>query len=408
LTIAICLKCGATKFGALTPCEACAHMPGTERDVIYSMALSDHYMDVAKLQELADLIKRGRQLQLPQAQEDMLRPAAREYLKMHAAIIERVNHGAAARKAFDGQTFGGPKREKAGQAGLCFQCWEVKPVFPMPCAVCGRRPRDELEFVYDMTTGQPVFFVMHEGGFLGGENLLCAFDRIGGHRNYGSDAALADEAIFVQRAVPVIEAELGVRLHEQFPEALKGQRAPPAAADDPNRAYKQHLVRMLAEMRAEFTQEDLANPTIRRLFQFTEDFKRFVVDGVRTDAESDRLVAELDWMKANPKVALPAEVFDSMRHIVRTEAPRAAARIARLAQAHYECAMGGGTPKAVEREIAAMRNEGLLTAEDAAGMQRTLRESDDNGAGERLRRLAAGEDASSVYGRKSWWQRLFG
>jgi AcrR family transcriptional regulator len=179
-------------------------------------------------------------------------------------------------------------------------------------------------------------------------------------------------------------------------------------ADDPNRAYKEHLVRMLGEMRAEFTDRDLANPTIRRLYQFTEDFKRFVVDGVRTDAESDRLVAELDWMKGNAKIALPAEVLDSMRHILRTEAPSAGARIARLMEAHYACLMGGGDPSQVEREIAAMLADVLLSASDAAKLQGTLRGGDDTGAGARLRRLAAGEDASSVYGSKPWSRRLFG
>ena len=49
-----------------------------------------------------------------------------------------------------------------------------------------------------------------------------------------------------------------------------------------------------------------------------------------------------------------------------------------------------------------MQSEGLLSADDAAGLQRTLRPADDGGAGDRLRRLAAGEDPSSVYGRKSW------
>ena len=113
-------------------------------------------------------------------------------------------------------------------------------------------------------------------------------------------------------------------------------------------------------------------------------------------------------MRANPKIAIPAEVLDSLRHILRSEAPRVGTRIARLKQAHYECVMGGGKPKYVEREIAALREEGLLTAEDAVGLQRTLRGPDDGGAGERLRRLAAGTDPSSVYGKKSWWQRLFG
>jgi hypothetical protein len=176
----------------------------------------------------------------------------------------------------------------------------------------------------DMTTGRPVFFVMHESGFLGDDgNYLCAFDHFGGHRNF-------DEAVFVQQAVGVIQGELGVQLHEEFPEALKAQVDASAATDDPNQSYKDHLVRMLAEMRKEFTQEDLANLTIRRLYQFTEDFKRFVVDGGRTDTESDCLAAELDWMKANTKIALHVEVFESMRHILRTEAPRTRAPFASL------------------------------------------------------------------------------
>jgi hypothetical protein len=70
----------------------------------------------------------------------------------------------------------------------------------------------------------------------------------------------------------------------------------------------------------------------------------FQTNGVRTDAESDRLVAELDWMKGNSKVALPAEIFKSLRHVLRTEAPRAGGRIARLMQAHSECVTGGGNP----------------------------------------------------------------
>ena len=53
----------------------------------------------------------------------------------------------------------------------------------------------------------------------------------------------------------------------------------------------------------------------------------------------------IDWMKANPKVALPPEIFRSMRHILGTETPRAGARIARLMQAHSECVMGGGEPR---------------------------------------------------------------
>jgi hypothetical protein len=38
VTIAICVQCG----------KECAYMPATERDLIYSMALSDHYMDAGE------------------------------------------------------------------------------------------------------------------------------------------------------------------------------------------------------------------------------------------------------------------------------------------------------------------------------------------------------------------------
>ena len=97
MTIAVCVKCGATKFGALTPCKECRQMPETEQEVIYSVALSDHFLDVEKLKEIARSIKNGQYIRLTAEQEELLRPEAREYLKMYAPMIAGAKKNAGSR-----------------------------------------------------------------------------------------------------------------------------------------------------------------------------------------------------------------------------------------------------------------------------------------------------------------------
>ena len=87
MTVAVCVRCGVTKFGALTPCKECRQTPETEQEVIYSMALSDHFLEFAKLNEIARSIKNGQDIHLTTEQEDLLRPAAREYLKTFAPML---------------------------------------------------------------------------------------------------------------------------------------------------------------------------------------------------------------------------------------------------------------------------------------------------------------------------------
>lgn len=62
-------------------------MPESEQDNIYSMALSDYFLDVAKLNEIGRSIKNGQHVRLTIKQEDLLRPAARDDLKMYAPMI---------------------------------------------------------------------------------------------------------------------------------------------------------------------------------------------------------------------------------------------------------------------------------------------------------------------------------
>jgi hypothetical protein len=45
MTTAVCVRCGAMKFGAFTTCQQCPYTPDNEHDVLYSLAFTDHYYD---------------------------------------------------------------------------------------------------------------------------------------------------------------------------------------------------------------------------------------------------------------------------------------------------------------------------------------------------------------------------
>jgi hypothetical protein len=56
LTVAVCVKCGARKHGAWTPCRACGHSPFGEDEVAWSLILSDHRLSADQLQEASQFI----------------------------------------------------------------------------------------------------------------------------------------------------------------------------------------------------------------------------------------------------------------------------------------------------------------------------------------------------------------
>jgi hypothetical protein len=59
MTLAICLKCGARKIGALVPCVSCGYEPKEEQDKAKSVLLSDHNLSKEALVEMAERIKSG-------------------------------------------------------------------------------------------------------------------------------------------------------------------------------------------------------------------------------------------------------------------------------------------------------------------------------------------------------------
>jgi hypothetical protein len=63
MTVAVCLKCGAMKHGALTPCPGCSHDPREPEDQARHLMTSDHYQSHEMLAAIGERVKRGETLQ---------------------------------------------------------------------------------------------------------------------------------------------------------------------------------------------------------------------------------------------------------------------------------------------------------------------------------------------------------
>jgi hypothetical protein len=59
LTLAICINCGARKFGALVPCKECGAVPRTVAEKAKSLTLSDHNFPPAELRKMSEMLKTG-------------------------------------------------------------------------------------------------------------------------------------------------------------------------------------------------------------------------------------------------------------------------------------------------------------------------------------------------------------
>jgi len=82
MTIAICIKCGAEKFGALVPCEECGFFPSDMVDRAKSTVLSDHHLEISELHRVGQEIRDGKEPQLPQELVD-------EYIALYEADLLR-------------------------------------------------------------------------------------------------------------------------------------------------------------------------------------------------------------------------------------------------------------------------------------------------------------------------------
>lgn len=66
MTMAVCIRCGADKFGAWTPCTACDFTPESDEEMAKSVILSDHHITTAGLKQVSALLKSGGEFEYPQ------------------------------------------------------------------------------------------------------------------------------------------------------------------------------------------------------------------------------------------------------------------------------------------------------------------------------------------------------
>jgi hypothetical protein len=73
MTVAICLRCGRRKHGALTPCPACDFEPRSPEDQAKATLLSDHFLGEQELVAAGARIEHGEEPELdPRALEQFV------------------------------------------------------------------------------------------------------------------------------------------------------------------------------------------------------------------------------------------------------------------------------------------------------------------------------------------------
>ncbi len=94
MTIAVCLNCGAMKFGAYTTCQSCGYLPESAEDKAKHLMLTDHYHTRQKLEQFSASISQTGQFDIDeQTMRDFIsnaikatqiiesRPLVEEYLQ---------------------------------------------------------------------------------------------------------------------------------------------------------------------------------------------------------------------------------------------------------------------------------------------------------------------------------------
>ena len=100
MTIALCIRCGSKKSGAMTACRSCDYAPSNDKEMAYSLALSDHYFELEDLEHIAtEISEYGKCPLLPRQQEDELVKAVATDRTMQSLLhFNAVNNEAAAAK----------------------------------------------------------------------------------------------------------------------------------------------------------------------------------------------------------------------------------------------------------------------------------------------------------------------
>ncbi|ANE54044.1 hypothetical protein [Methylomonas sp. DH-1] len=82
MTQAVCFKCGEIKFGAFVLCPNCNARPAADEELILSLAMTDHYFDLATMKQMGAAIKNGNPPHLDEKSRQDLQKQLEEFKKM--------------------------------------------------------------------------------------------------------------------------------------------------------------------------------------------------------------------------------------------------------------------------------------------------------------------------------------
>lgn len=134
------------KHGAITVCASCGGAPVSDHETAMAMGLTDHYMDVNKLEKIGKTLASGTMVELPD-----------QFMQQMLAEVKRTAHLLPRRPRTKEVIEPLKKSSDQNSAGLCFKCWGVKPVFSERCSECNAEPKDEKSMITSVAVSG-VFF----------------------------------------------------------------------------------------------------------------------------------------------------------------------------------------------------------------------------------------------------------
>lgn len=90
MTLAICMKCGARKFGAIVPCASCHFQPRTDEEFALSILFSDNHIKPETLESVAaDIAALGGPIPVPdEVLHNMIKTVRRSNLRQMTGIVD--------------------------------------------------------------------------------------------------------------------------------------------------------------------------------------------------------------------------------------------------------------------------------------------------------------------------------
>ncbi|MBA6348812.1 hypothetical protein [Colwellia sp. BRX8-9] len=98
MTQAVCFKCGEIKFGAFMLCSHCSATPSADEDLVLSLSMTDHYLDLATLKRIGGDIKIGKFPHLDEESRQYLLKELQEFKKNPLSNLMPANVPAPAKK----------------------------------------------------------------------------------------------------------------------------------------------------------------------------------------------------------------------------------------------------------------------------------------------------------------------